>query len=146
MTIEDYTGKFEFALWSEDFIRFAPYLKTGLCLFINGGFKPKRFNDSEYEFKVGSIQLLQEVKKTHTKKVGLVTMPKFITREFVDFICDNISKYPGASELYLQLIDRDNGMSVKLHTFNKHIEMNDELAHYLTQQRDIDIYIETINK
>ena len=146
MTIEDYTGKFEFALWSEDFIRFAPYLKPGLCLFINGGFKAKRFNDSEYEFKVGSIQLLQEVKKTHTKKVGLVTMPKFITREFVDFLVDNMAKYPGASELYLQLIDRDNGMAVKLHTFNKHIEMNDELAHYLTQQRDIDIYIETINK
>lgn len=89
---------------------------------------------------------MQEVKKTHTKKVGLVTMPKFITREFVDFIVDNIAKYPGASELYLQLIDRDKDMAVKLHTFNKHIEMNDELAHYLTQQRDIDIYIETINK
>ncbi|UPK72796.1 DNA polymerase III subunit alpha [Chitinophaga filiformis] len=146
MTIEDYTGKFEFALWSEDFIRFAPYLKTGLCLFINGGFKAKRFNDAEYEFKVNGIQLLQEVKKTHTKKVTLVTMPKFITRELVDFLVDNIAKYPGASELFLQLIDRDDQMTVKLHTFNKHIEMNDELAHFLSKQPDIDVYIDTINK
>ncbi|GAA0559492.1 DNA polymerase III subunit alpha [Chitinophaga japonensis] len=146
MTIEDYTGKFEFALWSEDFIRFAPYLKSGLCLFINGGFKPKRFNDQEYEFKVGSIQLLQEVKKTHTKQICLVTMPKFITREVVDFLCDNAGKYPGASELYLQLIDRDKELTVKLHTFNRHIEMNDELAQFLAKQPDIDVYIETINK
>jgi DNA polymerase-3 subunit alpha len=143
MTVEDYTGKFEFALWSEDFIRFAPYLKTGLCLFINGGFKAKRFNDSEYEFKVNSIQLLQEVKKTHTRKIGLVTMPKFITRDLVDFLVDNINKYPGSSELFLQLIDRDNELSVKMHTFNKHIEMNDELAHFLSKQPDLDIYIET---
>jgi len=146
MTIEDYSGKFEFALWSEDFIRFAAYMKPGLCLFLNGGFKSKRFNDNEYEFKVTSMQLLQEVKKTHTKQVVLVTMPQHITRETVDFLCDNAGKYPGASELFLQLIDKDNDLTVKLRTFNKHIEMNDELAHFLTKQPDIDVYIETINK
>lgn len=146
MTIEDYSGKFEFALWSEDFIRFTPYLKSGLCLYINGGFKPKRFNDQEYEFKVNGMHLLQEVKKGHTKKIGLVTMPKFITREVVDFLCDNAAKYPGASELYFQLIDRDEDLTVKLHTFNRHIEMNDELAQFLTKHPDIDTYIDLNNK
>jgi DNA polymerase-3 subunit alpha len=146
MTIEDLSGKFEFALWSEDFIRFAPYFKSGLCLYVNGGFKPKRFNDQEYEFKVNGMHLLQEVKKGHTKKITLVTMPKFITREVVDFLADNASKYPGPSELYLQLIDRDDDLSVKLHTFNRHIEMNDELAQFLTKQPDIDTYIDINNK
>ncbi|WP_212005356.1 DNA polymerase III subunit alpha [Chitinophaga sp. HK235] len=146
MTIEDYTGKFEFALWSEDFIRFAPYLKPGLCLFINGGFKSKRFNDNEYEFKVSSIQLLQEVKKTHTKQVFLATAPKQLKRETVDFLVENINRYPGSSVLHLQLTDRDNNLQVKLHTFNRNIEMNDELAHFLRKQPDIDVYIETINK
>ncbi|PSL44938.1 DNA polymerase III alpha subunit [Chitinophaga niastensis] len=146
MTIEDYTGKFEFALWSEDFIRFAPYLKPGLCLFINGGFKSKRFNDNEYEFKVGSIQLLQEVKKTHTKQVFLNTMPKSLNRQTVDFLVDNVNRYPGNSILHLQLTDRDEQLQAKLHTFNKNIEMNDELAGFLYKQPDIDVYIEIINK
>jgi len=146
MTIEDLSGKFEFALWSEDYIRFAPYFKAGLCLYINGGFKPKRFNEAEYEFKVTGMHLLQEVKKAHTKKITLVTMPKFITREVVDFLTDNAMKYPGASELYLQLIDRDNDLAVKLHTFNRHVEMNDELAQFLTKQPDIDTYIDINNK
>jgi DNA polymerase-3 subunit alpha len=144
MTIEDYSGKFEFALWSEDFIRFASYMKPGLCLFLNGGFKSKRFNDNEYEFKVGSMQLLQEVKKTHTKQVVLRTAPQHINRETVDFLCENAGKYPGASELFLQLHDHD--LTVKLRTFNKHIEMNDELAHFLSKQPDIDTYIDIINK
>lgn len=146
MTIEDYTGKFEFALWSEDFIRFAPYLKPGLCLFINGGFKSKRFNDNEYEFKVSSIQLLQEVKKTHTKQVFLNTMPKFINRETVDFLVDNVNRFPGNSVLHVQLTDRDDQTQAKLHTFNRNIEMNDELAGFLHKQPDIDVYIEIINK
>ncbi|MBC9934385.1 DNA polymerase III subunit alpha [Chitinophaga qingshengii] len=146
MTIEDYSGKFEFALWSEDFIRFAPYLKPGLCLFINGGFKSKRFNDNEYEFKVNSIQLLQEVKKTHTKQVYLATSPKHLKRETVDFLVENINRYPGNSPLHMQLVDIDNNLQVKLHTFNKNIEMNDELAHFLRKEPDIDVYIEIINK
>ncbi|MBO9732351.1 MAG: DNA polymerase III subunit alpha [Chitinophaga sp.] len=146
MTIEDYTGKFEFALWSEDFIRFAPYLKPGLCLFINGGFKSKRFNDNEYEFKVNGIQLLQEVKKTHTKQIFLNTMPKFIKRETVDFLVDNVNRFPGNSTLHVHLTDRDNQTQAKLHTFNRNIEMNDELAVFLHKQPDIDVYIELINK
>ena len=146
MTIEDYTGKFEFALWSEDFIRFAPYLKPGLCLFINGGFKSKRFNDNEYEFKVSSIQLLQEVKKTQTKQVFLNTTPRFINKQTVDFLADNLSRFPGKSILHVQLTDRDNNTQAKLHTFNRNIEMNDELAGFLHKQPDIDVYIEIINK
>ncbi|MGN7820693.1 DNA polymerase III subunit alpha [Chitinophaga sp. 22536] len=146
MTIEDYSGKFEFALWSEDFIRFAPYLKPGLCLFINGGFKSKRFNDNEYEFKVSSIQLLQEVKKTHTKQVFLATSPKLLNRETVDFLVENINRYPGNSQLHLQLVDIDDNLQVKMHTFNRNIEMNDELAHFLRKQPDLDVYIEIINK
>ncbi|SEW52429.1 DNA polymerase III subunit alpha [Chitinophaga arvensicola] len=146
MTIEDYTGKFEFALWSEDFIRFAPYLKAGLCLFINGGFKSKRFNDNEYEFKVNGIQLLQEVKKTHTKQVYLNTMPKFIKKETVDFLVDNVNRFPGNSVLHVHLTDRDDNTQAKLHTFNRNIEMNDELAVFLHKQPDIDVYIELVNK
>jgi DNA polymerase III subunit alpha len=146
MTIEDYTGKFEFALWSEDFIRFAPYLKPGLCLFINGGFKSKRFNDNEYEFKVNGIQLLQEVKKTHTKQVYLNTMPKYINKQTVDFLVDNVNRFPGNSILHVHLTDRDDQTQAKLHTFNRNIEMNDELAGFLHKQPDIDVYIEIINK
>jgi DNA polymerase-3 subunit alpha len=146
MTLEDYTGKFEFALWSEDYLRFTTHFKSGLCLYVNGAFKPRRFNENEYEFKVQGMQLLQEVKRTHTKKVGLLTQPQHITTEVIDFLVDNAAKHPGKCEVFLQLIDPQEDLSVKLHTFNRHIEMNDELAHFLEHQPDIDIYIDTINK
>ncbi|ATL49020.1 DNA polymerase III subunit alpha [Chitinophaga caeni] len=146
MGIEDYTGKFEFALWSEDFIKFLPYLKPGICLFINGGFKSRRFNDNEYEFKVSSMQLLQEVKKTHTKQIGLFTKPQKLTEDMIDFFGTNAEKFPGNSKLHFQLVDKEDNLLVKMHTFNRHIEMNDELAQYLSNQPDIDVYIETINR
>ncbi|GEP97290.1 DNA polymerase III subunit alpha [Chitinophaga cymbidii] len=146
MTLEDYTGKFEFALWSEDFLRFTTHFKSGLCLYVNGAFKPRRFNENEYEFKVQGMQLLQEVKRTHTKKIGLLTQPQHITTEVIDFLVDNAAKYPGKCEVYLQLIDQQEDLTVKLHTFNRHIEMNDELAHFLDTHPDIDTYIDIFNK
>ncbi|RPE08578.1 DNA polymerase III subunit alpha [Chitinophaga lutea] len=146
MTLEDYTGKFEFALWSEDYLRFTTHFKQGICLYVNGAFKPKRFNENEYEFKVQSMQLLQEVKRTHTRKLFLITQAQFITAEIVDFLVDNAAKYPGKCEISMQLIDQQEELQVKLHTFNRHIEMNDELAHFLDVQPDIDVYIDTINK
>lgn len=146
MTLEDYTGKFEFALWSEDYLRFITHFRPGICLYVNGAFKPKRFNENEYEFKVLGMQLLQEVKRTHTRKLGLVTMPQFVTPEVIDFMYTNAVKYPGKCEIYMQLIDKQEDLTVKLHTFNRHIEMNDELAHFLDGQPDIDIYIDTFNK
>lgn len=146
MTLEDYSGKFEFALWSEDFLKFTNYFKQGLCLYVNGGFKPRRFNENEYEFKINSMQLLQEVKRNQTKKIGLITMPQFLTSEMVDFLADNVARNPGKSEIYFQLVDRDENLSVRMHTFNKHIEMNDELAQWLDTQPDLDVWIDIANK
>ncbi|WP_343704638.1 DNA polymerase III subunit alpha [Chitinophaga sp.] len=146
MTLEDYTGKFEFALWSEDYLRFTTHFKQGICLYVNGAFKPRRFNENEYEFKVQSMQLLQEVKRTHTRKLCLITQPQFITGQVIDFLVDNSAKYPGKCEILMQLIDQQEELQVKLHTFNRHIEMNDELAQFLEQQPDIDVYIDIFNK
>jgi DNA polymerase-3 subunit alpha len=146
MTLEDYTGKFEFALWSEDYLRFTTHFKQGICLYVNGAFKPRRFNENEYEFKVQSMQLLQEVKRTHTRKLFLAAQAHMLTTEIVDFLVDNASKYPGKCEIAMHLIDHQEELSVKLHTFNRHVEMNDELAHFLDRQPDIDLYIDTINK
>jgi DNA polymerase-3 subunit alpha len=44
--IEDYTGKSEFMLWSDDYMRFTNYLEKGKNLFVTGVFKT-RFNRPE---------------------------------------------------------------------------------------------------
>ena len=41
--IEDYSGKSEFILWSEDYAKFSNYLEKGKNLFITGYFR-QRFN------------------------------------------------------------------------------------------------------
>ncbi|MEP7143757.1 MAG: DNA polymerase III subunit alpha, partial [Ferruginibacter sp.] len=68
LTIEDYSGKSEFMLWSEDYVKYTNYLEKGLILLVEGCFKA-RYNSDQYEFKLSRIHLLETVKPALTKQV-----------------------------------------------------------------------------
>ena len=59
-TIEDYSGKSEFVLWSEDYARYSNYLEKGKNIFMTGFFRA-RYNRSEFEFKVDKMFLLESI-------------------------------------------------------------------------------------
>ena len=61
--IEDYSGKTEIVLFSEDYLRLTPVLQQGTTVFITGYFK-QRYNRDEFEFKVNSVSLAETMKKT----------------------------------------------------------------------------------
>ena len=52
--IEDYTGKSEFMLWSDDYVKYSSFLEKGKNLYITGCFR-QRFNKPEFEFKIDRI-------------------------------------------------------------------------------------------
>lgn len=144
-TLEDYSGKMELTLWGEDYVKFSQYLEQGFCLFLTGSIKPRMFRENEYEFKVNFIQLLEEVKKKQAKQIELTSLPQAITPELVDFLSDNIARHPGRSELLFRIIDEQEGWQVRLKSFQKNIEINDELTQFLEKQVDIDIHINIFN-
>ena len=145
LTLEDYSGKFSITLFSEDYIRFTQYLVPGLCLFIQGTLCYQRYRENQAEFKIQFIQLLEEVKKQQTQQVILSSLPDAITGELVEFLSDNVARHPGKSELCFQLSDTMEGLKVKLKSFHKKVEMNDELAYFLERQEHIYVNIKYIN-
>ncbi|NOS94092.1 MAG: DNA polymerase III subunit alpha, partial [Cyclobacteriaceae bacterium] len=61
MFIEDYSGKAEVVLWSDDYLKFKSFLMPGLFLFIEGNIVKKAWGDQSLEFKIRSIDLLNEL-------------------------------------------------------------------------------------
>ncbi len=66
--IEDYTGKTEFMLWSEDYARYSNYLEKGKNLFLTGSFR-QRYERAEFEFKIERVMLLESIKQVLTRQV-----------------------------------------------------------------------------
>lgn len=138
--IEDFTGKTEIMLWSNDYMHFKDFLDLGKNLLVTGHFQ-KRFNGEQYEFKVTSIILLETAKQLLTKQVELNLSNNMVDKEFVDFIEENIRENPGKSSLKFHLHDLETHTKVSLYTLEKGFSMNDELAGFLTERPHIEVSV-----
>ncbi|MBL0334141.1 MAG: DNA polymerase III subunit alpha [Chitinophagaceae bacterium] len=141
--IEDYSGKTEIVLFSEDYLRLTPYLLQGSSVFITGYFKP-RYNKEEFEFKVQSVSLAETMKKHLTKQLTIDIHPQDIKADMVSFVEENLRKFPGKSTLKFVLNEPKNKMKISLVTMNSGFEMNEELIQFLEARPELDVQVLTV--
>lgn len=140
LTIEDFTGKTELMLWSDDYVRFQNYLEKGKNIMVTGYFK-QRFNTESYEFKVTAICLLETVKQSFTKAVEINVDPLALSKPFVDFITTNMQNNPGKSTIRFNVFDPTENLHISMYSGDKGFSMNDDLAEFLLTNTDIDIHV-----
>jgi DNA polymerase-3 subunit alpha len=144
-TIEDFSGKTEFVLWSEDYIKFQNYLDKGQNVLINGFFRPRYNRPDEFDFKVTSMSLLETVKQTLTRSVEISIHPAALTPDFVSFLDKNVRSFPGKSSLRFTIYEPRENLKVSLYTFEKGFQMNEEMADFLMGNPDIDVHVGVVN-
>ncbi len=142
LTIEDFSGKSEFMLWSEDYVKYTNYLEKGMIVMVEGGFK-QRYNSEQYEFRLSKIHLLETVKTTLTKQVIIDVQPQFINDNFVNFIEKNISSNPGKSSIKFNIVDTRHNYKVGMYTLEKGFTMNDDMAFFLNDNPDVEVNVIT---
>jgi DNA polymerase-3 subunit alpha len=140
--IEDYTGKAEFMLWSEDYARYSNYLEKGKNLFMTGSFR-QRYNKSEFEFKMEKMMLLESIKPILTRQVIMDVEARFINEELVRFIEKNIKKYPGKSALKFNILESKTQARISLFTMGTGFEMNDEMSAFLEKTPELEVQVVT---
>ncbi len=138
LSIEDFTGKGEFMLWSEDYVRYNNYLEKGMIVMIEGGFK-QRYNSDQYEFRLAKIHLLDTVKTILTKQIIIDIEPQFIDEKFVGFIDQNIKSHPGKTSIKFNIFDQRNNYKVGMYSLEKGFTMNDEMAVFLNNHPTIEV-------
>ena len=142
LSVEDYSGKTEFMLWSEDCVKYNNYLEKGLIVMIEGAFR-QRYDGQPFEFGLNKLHLLDTVKSILTKQVIIDVEPQFINKEMVEFIDANIKANPGKTSLKFNIIDKRNNLKVGMYSLEKSMTMNDDLAFYLNENKDIEVYLVT---
>jgi len=141
--IEDYTGKAEFMLWSEDYARYSNYLEKGKNVFITGGFR-QRFNKAEFEFRIEKMMLLESIKQILTKQVVMDVEARYISPEMVQFMETNVKKYPGKTGLKFNIVESKTQARVSLFTMGTGFEMNDELSAFLEKTPELEVQVVTV--
>jgi len=140
--LEDYSGKTEIVLFGDDYVRYNAYLQQGQAIFITGSFK-QRFNKSEYEFKMATVALAENVKRQLTKQLQLEMDVRTLQKETIAFLEDNMKKYPGKSTLRVIVSEPKNSLKANLVTLDNGFEMNVDLIQFLENKPEIDVQVAT---
>lgn len=143
LQLEDFSGKSEFMLWSEDYQKYSHYLEVGRIIFIEGAYK-QRFNNGQYEFKFSKIHLLETLKTTITKQLILEISPQLIDEKLIDFLTENIKNHPGKTSLKFNILDELRQKKLSMSSLEKGITMNDDMIEFLSSNKHIDVYVATI--
>ena len=141
--IEDYSGKTDIVLWSDDYAKFSPFLLQGSTVFLTGFFR-QRYNRPEFEFKCTSVSMAETLKRNLTKQVHIEMHPKDITRDVVDFIDKNVRNHPGKATLKFTMNEPKSNCRISLLTLDNGFEMNDELTEFLENKPEFDVQVTTV--
>jgi len=142
MMLNDYSGNTEIVLWEKNYVAFGNYLVNGQKIIINGIYNEHPYRPGTMELQIQSMMLLDEVRKTMTKRIHLALTLDKVTEEFASFVVDNVQKYPGSTELIISVKDLDNEMQIKMKSQNKKILLSDELITYIQEHEEIMYSIE----
>jgi len=140
--VEDYSGKTELILFSEDYLKFTPFLQQGHTVFITGFFKP-RYNREEFEFKILNVSLVETIKRNLTRQLNIEANPQDINDETIRFLEKNMKNFPGKSTLKFTLTEPKNKMKISLMTISSGFEMNDEMVNFLENKPELDVQVIT---
>ncbi|MEI7595838.1 MAG: DNA polymerase III subunit alpha [Bacteroidota bacterium] len=116
-TLEDYESSYQFMLWSESYLKFKPYLESGLYLYIKGKVVKTPRNDSFIiEPKINSIELLPELRDKLVKTVTITIGVSDISSESFATIQSAIKENPGNTKLKFQIIDHEEKLGLNLNS------------------------------
>ncbi|WP_016777248.1 DNA polymerase III subunit alpha [Anaerophaga thermohalophila] len=115
ITIEDYSGSYDFALFGRDYNDYSKYHTVpddgSIFLLIKGKVQPKKYRPDELETKINSISFLDDVLENHVRSLSLNVPVDKITEELVN-------------ELASVMLDNRGNVSLRFHVFDPVNEHN----------------------
>jgi DNA polymerase-3 subunit alpha len=146
MTIEDYNGSYEFALFGQKFADFGKYMIKDMYLYIQAqvqqkgaDFKWNKVESNELELKINTISILSEVRHNLVKRLDISLSYQKITDDFAVELTEKMLNTPGNTNLYLNIFDDNSPARVTLFARQHRIRIDKNIYRFLqrAQQKGI---------
>ncbi|MEG1634816.1 MAG: DNA polymerase III subunit alpha, partial [Rikenellaceae bacterium] len=113
LTIEDFSGSYEFAMFSKDYEQFRNYCYADYQLMIRG-VVTQRFKGADYAPKITSIMTLREAKEKLIKEVVATVPIDVLSESTVPMIESAITSVLGKTPISFKIQDTKNRVSLRL--------------------------------
>ena len=141
VTIEDFNGSGELALFGEDWGRWNGMFTEGASVYITGKLKPRFMNSNLLDFKVSNVEYLQTVKDKAIDRITISMNSDLLNTQIVTELSELINECPGKTKLFFQLRDTSGKRHVLLRSGKNSVDVRHTLIDYLEQQEALDYKI-----
>ena len=137
VTIEDFEGPGEIALFGEDWGKWSGMLTENCSVYITGKCDKRYATSNNYHFNINSIEYLQTVKSERVSRFTINVNGNDIDTAMVNDILTTMGDKPGKTELYFNIKDDENNTNILLKSSARPIEVSKELVNYVDQHEKL---------
>jgi len=127
-SIEDYDSTMQMALFGEDYMKFSPYLKTGLYLFIRGKVQLRYKTEDQWELRPQNIQLLGDITDKMAQGVQLNINLQHFNQGLAEALESAIVASPGQKRLEITLHVPEEKLALPMYSRKYRIDPKQFLA------------------
>ena len=123
ITLEDYSGSYEIALFGKDYEEYLPYMQEHAQLFIDGEVAPRyRLKKEEeaagktvpYSFKIKKISMLGNICEARIKGIALNIDTASLSPSFRKELSKTLKDFEGNTRLTVNLFDKATGYRIAM--------------------------------
>ena len=140
VTMEDYEGSGEIAIF-DDWVQWSNYFFEGSTIFVKATNKPRYANSTYYQFKIGSIELLPNVREKGLERFTITIKDGTLTPELVKELKEKANQSPGDVPMFIEYYDRKNNLNFNMRSRNTTIAPTRNLIEFLDSIEEVEYFV-----
>ena len=131
VTIEDFEGSGELALFGEDWGNWRGIMVEGSTIFVTAKCVSRYGNSNYLDFKISTVEYLQTVKENRLEKFTIIVDSTVIDETLVNDIKTLVENDEGKAQLFLQIHDAETKTNVLLRAQDRTVGVSRELIQFV---------------
>ena len=141
VTLEDFLGSGELALFGEEWGRWSGMFTEGASVYITAKAVPRWTNAKTFSLRVQNIEYMQSVKEKAISRLTISLEIDKLTDAIVADLNEIVKAHPGSTPLFFQLHDSLGKHHVLVQSMNRKIDVRHQLIDYIEMTDALDYKI-----
>lgn len=134
ITVEDFSGTFEFALFGKDYQQFLPFMQTHSQIYIEGEIAERYFikpedraagKKSPYGFKFKQISLLGTLRDSMVGGIEIQIDTAILNPDFRSKLLRSLKSHKGKATLIIRINDKETGYQIDMTSRKYSVEVSE---------------------
>ena len=134
LTVEDFSGSYQFALFSKDYIQYKSFFTAGYAVLIKGKMQARYNNPNEFEFRISNMELLSDVKDKMLNSITITLPVTDLSDRLVKVLQKISTSNKGNSTLAFNIFDPKTNIKIKMHSRSHRVKIDNGLISELNSQ------------